>query len=150
MTTFFAAPLTCPHCGKTAPDDTSTRMQSRLINEPGVHVLRVGDVVPEFQSEIDLNFIRLRPLPDRGPLILLQEWTCPNCNSRCFAHVTFDQNGRIIGISAVPLTRATLDAAHLAYEDLSTLYEDLVGEPFYVDGKIRPDFLARLRARLPG
>ena len=149
MTTYFIAPMTCPHCGGITPDDSSTAMQTGLGDRPGLHQLRVGDVVPHFQAEIEREFIPLRPLPLHGAIIILQEWYCPSCGSRRFAHIVFDEDGRLTRIEAVPLTRGEFDKAHVADDRLAEFYQDVVGEPLYVQEALRPDFVNRLRAKLP-
>jgi hypothetical protein len=155
MTTYFAAPMTCPYCGVRSPGDSTTDMQTSLIHEPGVQLLRVGDVVSEIRAELKGDFISLRPPPEHGPIVILQEWSCATCKSRRFAHVVFEEDarceedGRLARIEAVPLTSAALDAAHFAYDGLAELYQEILGEPLYVDNAIRPDFIERLRAKLP-
>lgn len=140
--------MICPRCGAAAPNDSSTGMFTPLVDEPGVHVLREGDVVPDFQADLEVGFIYLRPHPEHGPVVVLEEWGCTHCNTRQFAHVVFNEEGRILRIGAVPLTRQTFDDAHATDERLGGIYEDLVGEPIYLDGALRPEFALRLRAKL--
>jgi hypothetical protein len=149
MTTYFVAPMTCPQCGGVTPDDTSTAMQTGLGDGPGLHLLRVGDVVPHFRSDIERELIPLRAPPRKAPIILLQEWYCASCGSRRFAHIEFTEDGRVLRIDAVPLTRTNFDKAHFADDGLAEFYQDVVGEPLYVGETLRPDFVERLRSKLP-
>jgi hypothetical protein len=149
MTAYFIAPLVCPLCGGVTPDNTSTAMQTGLGDGPGLHQFRVGDTVPHFRADVERELIPLRAIPRNGPIVVLQEWYCASCGSRRFAHIEFDADGRIIRIDAVPLTRANFDAAHFADDRLAEFYQDVVGEPLYLRDKLRPDFVERLRLKLP-
>lgn len=147
-TTYFVARLKCPVCGTLSPDDTSTMMVSHLLEDPGISVIKEGDRVPQSRRDIAETFYELHPIPAAGALILLQEWYCRHCRAERFAHVVFDQDGRVDSITAVPMTAAALDKAHIGSERMPEVYEMLTGEPLLFDGKPRPDFVNRLRARL--
>lgn len=146
--TYFAAPLRCPHCGHTSPDDTSTCMVSHLLDGPQTSVMRAGDRLALGRVEIIAAFYLLRTPLARWPLTLLQDWLCPSCHATQFALVVFEDGG-IARIDAVPNPREALAAAHLATERLPEIYELFTREPLYIDQKRRPDFLQRFKAALP-
>lgn len=147
--TYFVAALRCSVCGVVSANDTSTTMVSHLLDEPGMSVVSVGAQIPQSREEIAEAFYRLGPLPAYGPLVLLQEWYCNTCNAERFAHVVFDEDGRVVRIEAVPLTRSALDTAHLGSARFPEIYEGITGESLYVASDTRPDFVERLRAKLP-
>ena len=149
MTAYFIAPMRCPQCGAVSPDDASTAMQTGLGDMPGLHLLRVGAVIPHLRSDVERELIPLRALARNTPIIVLQEWYCANCGSRRFAHIELDEDGRINRIDAVPLTRTNFAAAHFADDRFAEFYRDVVGEPLYVRDELRPDFIERLRSKLP-
>jgi hypothetical protein len=147
-TTYFIAALRCPHCGVVSPCDSSTGMASKLLWEPGFHMLRAGDC-PEIDAhDLGLSYLTLRAPEPQAPVRLLELWYCASSHDRNWAQVTL-RAGCVERIEAVMPTRALIDQAHFLTENIDDIYEQLTGAPLYVDDELRPDFAERLKASLP-
>jgi hypothetical protein len=116
------------------------------LGADGESVMRAGDSPDVGVGDMSVAFLKLAH-PDTD-VHILQTWDCPTCNARNWAEVVFDQ-GTIRSIENVALTRASLGRAHFVVYDLYDRYDEITGEPMYVDNALRPDFIKLLAEHLP-
>ena len=147
-TTYFVAALRCPHCGVVSPCDSSTGMASKLLWEPGFHLLRAGDCPDIDAHDLAQCYLSLRPPEADAPMRLLELWYCASSHHRNWAQVTL-RAGCVERIDAVVATRGLIDQANFLTENIDDLYAQITGMPLYPDGELRPDFAGLLKANLP-
>jgi len=139
------AELRCRY-GHLSPEG-ETSIQVHFRPSPDGSYLRVGDRVDVADP---LPYLEIHD-PGRGQDIrLLESWTCPVCGAGFnWALITLRDDEWIAAVESAGLTRATLDRAHYVTDQLRFVYASYTGEPMELDGRLRPDWLAVLRAALP-
>ena len=143
----FAASLLCPTCGNVAQDPSSIWMQTRLPKDEGSQLYQPGDAIEIVPPEA-AGYLPLKPWMPGEPLRVLEAWGCPNCGHEPnWAEVTI-ADGLVQSIAPVTLDDAALDRAHYLTPEMNLYYEQITGEPLYVNGKPRPDFAEMLRRSL--
>jgi len=136
--TFFVAPLTCMHCGRTAPADVSTGMSNHLSSVFGGEVLRVGDRRDFRPADFAEAFLLLREPAPGEPTRILHDWVCPYCDGYNWAEVVF-ADGTLHSITAVPFDREAVARAHYISERIAEYYESVTGQQLWpnYDGNYR-------------
>ena len=147
---WFVAPMRCPICGQTAPPDSSTNMATKITRGGELSYIRVGDDtgVPDDMIESG-GYLPVNPYTPGEPVSLVEMWECPSCGaSENWGEVKL-RGGVVESIEAVVLDNALLDRIHFISGQIRWVYDKLTGLPLYVDGELRPDAFAILRAHLP-
>jgi len=145
--TYIVAPLVCPVCGRTAPED-ATELVTRMLSAPGE--LRVGTRDCELRWPLVAEWYPVLREPEEGePVRFLETWTCPYFGSANWARITFDDY-TVTAIEAVPLDLETVSSAHAISPDVAEFYWHLTGgEILFPDPMVwQPDFVERLLAAL--
>lgn len=139
-TTSFKAELPCSNCGQT----NTAWLESQLDDRGKTY--EVGDRYDDRISVADFDascFVVKRPA-DGESIHAVLSWTCTNCKASNFAEVVFGE-GTVTWIEEVELGFDVLDRVHYLSEDTEEMLERIAGEPLRQQGRLRPDWLARLR-----
>jgi rubredoxin len=153
MYDYFVASLACPVCGAVSPPDSSTNMQTHLRDDADGRELGVGFELDPLEVRAEdiagSDYLPIVPPPSDGTATLLDSWECPSCGASDLWAAIELRDGRIAAISAVELTRATLDRAHFIAEECSNRAARISGIPWseFVPGKVDP--IEVLRTHLP-
>ena len=78
---------------------------------------------------------------------VLVSWDCNGCTASYFAEVAF-AHGRVESIRETELDPATLDRIHYREEGVDEMLERIIGERFWTEEGLRPDWLEALRSAL--
>ncbi|KAB8141586.1 hypothetical protein F8S13_17740 [Chloroflexia bacterium SDU3-3] len=128
----FAAELRCPTCQTIASGDMLALMQTRIQADPSGRLLYVGDRVDVAPGGPANNgYLAVRPAQAHTAMHLLEVWTCGRCASGPnWAEVVIER-GLIQSITAVPLSRATLDQINYITDELVFYFDEITGVPLY-------------------
>lgn len=116
MFDYFVAELRCPRCGTISPITENINMQTH-IRGGSAHgsELTVGysfdPVYLKTEHILGAGYALIAPPAPTGPIRLLDVWTCQACETEQFAMIEI-VGARIVRIEAVPMNRATLEAAN--------------------------------------
>lgn len=115
---YFVAPLSCPKCEATSPDDGSTNMTTYIRDEPQLAYLRAGDLLKVNLDAInERGYLTIhRPQPGEAVRIL-HEWECPACGTNFNWAEIVVRDDRIESIEAVDLNRETIDRANYLHDE---------------------------------
>jgi hypothetical protein len=150
----FVGNLRCPSCEKAARPDTDTSMQTHIrgLSADGSS-LGVGftfepnDVTTP--SILESGYTLIKDPPPRGPIRILDIWTCPSCNTEQWGLVEI-LDRTIRRVEGVKLDRKMLESANFISEDNAAyLADSLFGESPVERSTNRPSTLDILRQRLP-
>jgi hypothetical protein len=142
-TTYFKAELPCALCGQT-----NTAWLESALDDQG-KTYGIGDRYDDRISIADFaasGFMVRRPA-DGEPIHAVMSWTCPNCNGSNFGEVVLSE-GIVKSIVAVELDAQTLERIHHLDELTEEMLQKIAAEPLRINGKVVPNWLARVRAGL--
>lgn len=116
MFDYFIAELRCPRCGTISPSTANTSRQTHIRGGTAYgSELAVGysfdPVYLETEHILGAGYALIARPAAMGPIRLLDVWICPACETEQWAVVEI-AGGRIERIEAVPINRATLEAAN--------------------------------------
>lgn len=115
MYDYFVAELRCPRCRTANSTTANTNMQTHIRDDADGSSLTVGylfdPVDLKTENVLTSGYALIKPPEATKTIRLLDVWMCPVCETEQWAMVEI-ANGRIERIEAVPMNRATLEAAN--------------------------------------
>ena len=131
MYDYFVADLHCPGCGTVSPTTANTNMQTSIRGEADGSALGVGysfdPIDLTTQHILSAGYALISAPVTAGSMRLLDLWICPACQTEQWAMVEI-VGGRIEGIEAVQMTRASFERANFISEgNADFLAEELTG-----------------------
>lgn len=121
---WFNIAMRCRFCGRITEAHESEMNSYGLSSEYGDEWRRPGDRLAIPGPNFDDACLRLRPLPARGLVHLIELWTCKRCGRPDWARIALEREGdeeyRLIGAEPTALTAEALANVQL----ISRYYAD--------------------------
>lgn len=121
---WFNVAMRCRFCGGITEAHESEMNSYGLSSEYGDEWRRPGDRLAIPGPNFDDACLRLRALPARGLVHLIELWTCKRCGRQDWAKIALEREGdehyRFVGAEPTPLTVASLSNVQL----ISRYYAD--------------------------
>ena len=127
MSTFdyFVGKLSCPKCSAISLCNSSTNIQTKLTNNPGMKEYTIGSLVPILWDEISISgYLEISQPENPRDMIILEVWECPTCDSPYnWVRITI-KNSIITQMESVLLNTQSLNSSNYITEESRYLLDD--------------------------
>lgn len=147
IVSYFVAPLICPNCGKVSPEDTSTNMQTHIVTDFNINILRVGDKLNIGIEEIEDSYIKIKAPEPNSSIVILETWDCPYDSTENWAKIVIE-DWSIKEIVAVELSKPLLEQAHFISDFIVEWIKSRTGTSLFMEGALISNFSEVLRGQL--